>query len=255
MIRLFAVDVSPLREESCYVECYRRSSEERRKKADALKIHDDKVRCIAAGLLLPYAYKNYRLEYMKELARANSFGYDENSDIRDRNAAMEEVLPLMLPVIEIGADGKPYFAHMQEQGYVQLYFNLSHSGDYVICALSDVPVGVDIQKTDVVREKVRQRFFSEEEKQRLEDCGQDESLRQMIFSGIWAQKEARAKLTGRGIGQILAGEREAIEMQKMHVSDGVIGESYPWAVARFGDEVETERVILLLVDGGELFYG
>lgn len=72
MIRLYAVDVSALSDPVLYEKCYLRCDRKRREKADAFRNSEDKGRCIAAGLLLAYAYKKFRSEYIKELAQANS---------------------------------------------------------------------------------------------------------------------------------------------------------------------------------------
>ena len=45
-----------------------------------------------------------------------------------------------LPPLERGPMGKPFFAGLEGR-----CFNLSHSGTLALCALSDRPVGVDIQ--------------------------------------------------------------------------------------------------------------
>ena len=42
-------------------------------------------------------------------------------------------------------------------------FSLSHSGDMVICAVGDKPVGCDIERSAQAREKVAERFFAPEE--------------------------------------------------------------------------------------------
>ena len=43
--------------------------------------------------------------------------------------------------------GKPYLSD-----YSDVHFNISHSGEYVVCSVSDKPVGVDIQKISKYRE-------------------------------------------------------------------------------------------------------
>ena len=45
-----------------------------------------------------------------------------------------------LPELTLWERGKPYFSHLPRR-----QFNLSHSGTLALCALSDRPVGVDIQ--------------------------------------------------------------------------------------------------------------
>lgn len=45
--------------------------------------------------------------------------------------------------IEFNANkyGKPFL-----KGNYKLYFNVSHSGDWIVCAIDDEPVGIDIEK-------------------------------------------------------------------------------------------------------------
>lgn len=61
-----------------------------------------------------------------------------------------------------GEHGKP------ERKKKEVCFNLSHSGKYVMCVVSDVEVGCDIEKIQKVRWKLAKRFFSEGEYDILE---------------------------------------------------------------------------------------
>ncbi len=88
--------------------------------------------------------------------------------------------------------GKPYLTE-----YPGTYFNLSHSGGYVLCALGDAPVGVDVQKITKVKEEVAERFFTE--KDRLVLAGQDGVERTALFFRMWSVKESYIKLTGKGL--------------------------------------------------------
>ena len=77
--------------------------------------------------------------------------------------------------------GKPYL-----EG-ATFCFNLSHGGEYVVCALSDSDVGVDIEKIKPISEGVMRRFVgkvgtSDEENTRL-----------------WTRYEAVGKFLGCGI--------------------------------------------------------
>ena len=84
--------------------------------------------------------------------------------------------------------GKPYFPAAP-----WLYCSVSHSGDVWLCACSDTPVGVDIQRIQPTRTTaLARRFFHPDEIARLDTHPDD-------FFLIWTAKEACVKRTGRGI--------------------------------------------------------
>ena len=88
--------------------------------------------------------------------------------------------------IEYAGNGKPVYSGLDT------YFNLSHAGTCVVCAVSDRAVGIDIERPRKNAIKVAERFFTQAEC----DWIGDDSLR---FARIWTLKEAYAKLTGDGI--------------------------------------------------------
>lgn len=91
-----------------------------------------------------------------------------------------------------GEHGKPYVS-----GRTGVYFNISHSGDYVVCVLSDSEVGVDIEKIGVARMNVARRFFHPLEVCRLESL--EGECRSDLFFNYWAVKESFLKYTGSGL--------------------------------------------------------
>lgn len=107
-----------------------------------------------------------------------------------------------------GPGGKPYLKNYP------IYFNLSHSGDYVVCAVSEQEVGVDIQehrKENV--ERLAKRFFSPRETDVLRACKPEE--REALFFDLWAKKEAYGKYTGKGITDSI--EEDMLEMTGIDV--------------------------------------
>lgn len=74
--------------------------------------------------------------------------------------------------------------------------NISHSGGLVALALSDVPVGVDVERKRSVKQKVSEKAFTERERQYLEKKGDDT----MSFLQLWTLKESYGKAGGVGIG-------------------------------------------------------
>jgi 4'-phosphopantetheinyl transferase len=79
-----------------------------------------------------------------------------------------------------------------------LSFNISHSGDWIACAVSaGDPVGVDIEKTGTGRDVMRlaRRFFHADEIADLERLEDEAELRQRFYD-YWTLKEAAVKARG-----------------------------------------------------------
>ncbi|MFO7817394.1 MAG: 4'-phosphopantetheinyl transferase superfamily protein [Desulfovibrionales bacterium] len=75
-------------------------------------------------------------------------------------------------------------------------FNLSHSGDYVVLAVSNRRVGVDIEKVKPIDLEVSRECFHKKEIAYLYAGSQDELNR---FYRIWTLKESFVKAVGRGL--------------------------------------------------------
>ncbi len=77
-----------------------------------------------------------------------------------------------------------------------VYFSISHSGDFVCCALADSEVGVDIEAIESIScEKIKalaKRFFTQNEFEYL--SGKNFYIDDFYF--IWTRKEAFSKCKG-----------------------------------------------------------
>jgi phosphopantetheinyl transferase len=85
-----------------------------------------------------------------------------------------------LPETALNEAGKPTFS-----AYPSLHFSLSHTKGVVLAALSDVPVGADVERRREIPDVVRARLF-EVEHGDLE-----------LFE-LWTLRESWFKLTGHG---------------------------------------------------------
>lgn len=76
-----------------------------------------------------------------------------------------------------------------------LYFNISHSGEYCVCAVGNEDMGIDIQKKKEIKYDFAKRYFHVKDLEHLEQCQGD--LTEIIR--IWSIKESFVKLAGKGM--------------------------------------------------------
>ncbi len=76
-----------------------------------------------------------------------------------------------------------------------LYFNISHSGDYVTLAISDSEVGCDIQQVRAYNPRVAGRNYCQRETELIENSDNKDE----VFIRLWALKESILKFTGKGL--------------------------------------------------------
>ena len=77
------------------------------------------------------------------------------------------------------------------------FFCLSHSGPVTVLAVSDRPVGVDLEQVREVPEAIVRRFFTDA--MRAEWDTAPEEQRTETFFLLWTRLEAALKLDGRGL--------------------------------------------------------
>jgi 4'-phosphopantetheinyl transferase len=93
-----------------------------------------------------------------------------------------------------GEYGKPFLPDISD-----IHFNISHAGNYVTCAVSDSPVGIDVETTDHKGYMdVAGRYFAKDELLYVQSF-QNESEQRKAFAEIWTMKEAYIKRDGRGL--------------------------------------------------------
>ncbi len=85
--------------------------------------------------------------------------------------------------------------------YDDFYFNLSHSGNFIICAIDQSPIGVDIEKIEDIDMLVSEICLSPEEREHLEDLKKPERL--PFFYTLWTLKESYIKALGTGMSEPL----------------------------------------------------
>lgn len=95
-----------------------------------------------------------------------------------------------LPTLARTELGKPYFPALP-----QIQFSISHSKSLILCALSERPVGVDIEDIRPRRDPLPRYALTKEEFSRYQAMGGDWPA----FYALWTRKEAWCKYTGQGL--------------------------------------------------------
>ncbi len=158
-IHIYAADADKLNNDALYDKIYTAVSRERRDKVDKLLFRKDKNQSLAAEYLLMYA--------------AGQFGI---TDFK----------------IKCGENGKPYF---ENEG---VYFNLSHSGERVMCAIGTAEVGCDVERIKDINLDIARRCFYKSEYDAIM-AEQGKEAKQNMFFRLWTLKESFIKVLGLGM--------------------------------------------------------
>jgi len=97
-------------------------------------------------------------------------------------------LNFALQDVRMTTKGRPYFAS-------NIDFNIAHSGNWVVLAVAEKRIGIDIEMHRTVQIDLFRKYFSDEEWgniQKNENPGQQ-------FFDYWAIKESAIKCNGKGV--------------------------------------------------------
>lgn len=134
----------------------------------------------------------YRREKLARTTNPETYAESLGAELLLRAALRDLGLPVTGPLeIACGEGGKPALAGGPA-------FSLSHSGGRVLCALSDRPVGADVQQLRPYNPALARRFFTAEEGTWLEA----QRERDLAFTLLWSLKESYVKLLSGGIAGV-----------------------------------------------------
>lgn len=139
--------------------------------------------------------KNSVYVYYTRISDRLSYSSADASELAENLLArgLDELYGIVLSKEERskGPHGKPYLVN-----HPKIHYNISHSGRFVLCAISGVPVGIDIQQKRIVDvAKVGKKIFPDEEYRRFlkSETMQEDFFRQ------WVLRESYLKWTGEGL--------------------------------------------------------
>ncbi|MBE7122182.1 4'-phosphopantetheinyl transferase family protein [Bacillus cereus] len=138
-------------------------SKQKLNKIDRLKKNEDRMRSIIGDVMVRWAICNkYNLLNENLLFTTNEYG-------------------------------KPFLINNN----IKVSFSISHSGSWVVVALSSLEVGIDIEKVKDLNVKIAQQFFTPEENNTLTKLIPEEQLH--YFYELWTLKESYVKAIGKGL--------------------------------------------------------
>lgn len=155
---IYALNTGILSDERLFRRYYAQADPERRGKTDRFRFERDKRLSLGADILLRHGLMKLGIADFR-------LGY--------------------------GSNGKPFIT-----GRDDIFFNISHSGDYAVCAFSDKPVGADIEKHHGFDEDLIRFVFRESETAHLSYFSAD---RDTACTDLWTVKESLMKLLGTGL--------------------------------------------------------
>ena len=215
-VKIYVSDIATDDPAGACEKLYRTACGYARKRADACKRPIDKLRTLAAFELLRLA-----------------LGKEGRGELMDTIAVGEYGKPFF----DVGPDEALTEGGAEKNENARLYFNISHSGDRVMCVLSPLECGCDverikvpspdsipepkslpeqgsgqsqdsdpavsdadakIEKTALRNMSTARRFFTESEADRIEREPEPEGKIKM-FTRIWTLKESYIKCDGRGL--------------------------------------------------------
>ncbi len=174
--RLYILSTDCLTDKASFDKWHNRMPQGRKERIDAIKPEGAKRLCLGAGILLDEALRSIGIcEYETGL----------------------------------GAHGKPYLVEVKADADDSVCYNISHSGNLAVLAVSDREVGVDVQEFRHFSEKLASQVFSEGERNLAHKVAERDydffglagsvSALDIAYTRLWAMKESLMKHSGMGM--------------------------------------------------------
>ncbi len=161
-IKVYTASVDCLKDPALYQKTLDLLPSLRRSSADRMKVESGKRLSAGAGLLLMAALADYMESDCRSFASFHTLQF------------------------ELGPQGKPSLTD-----YPEVRFNLSHSGNRVLCIVGPTEVGCDVEVINPAHTKTIIRCFAESEQILAAQSAEN-------FFRLWTLKESILKLSGKG---------------------------------------------------------
>ena len=129
------------------------------------------------------------------------------------------------PLFDYTPEGKPFLPQ-----HPDIHFSFSHSGNVALCALSDQPVGADVETPRKITPSLISYTMNDIE-QAIINASIDPTIQ---FLHFWTRKEALLKLTGEGIRNNL---RMVLSEAEKYQMETVQTEKYIYSIVQYNTGV------------------
>lgn len=161
MLEIFLADANMFIDDRLFHSAYTQMPESRQQKIDRFRFDRDKRLSLCAGVLLRLSLHMFSIEEW--------------------------------PVISIAPQGKPFLRDLP-----QIHFNLSHSGNYSACAISDVgELGIDVEGIAQAEDTLIRKVCTPHECKDILSLPLSKKYER--FFQLWTVKESYLKLLGTGL--------------------------------------------------------
>ncbi|MBK3493954.1 4'-phosphopantetheinyl transferase superfamily protein [Viridibacillus sp. YIM B01967] len=161
MIEIFAVNIFNTFNFSTYEQLLKILPLKKRNKLKKFNIFEDSMRGLVAGILIRNIIKQ------KKIRNNNQFEFTTNTY------------------------GKTFLSDVQN-----FKFNLSHSEDWVVCAIDGNQIGIDVEMEKLIDPQIAHQFFTKKECDYIFSLVDYQVPR---FFEIWTLKESYIKAVGLGL--------------------------------------------------------
>jgi len=129
--------------------------------------------------------------------------------------------------------GKPYLAESNQP----FHFNLSHSGHWVVCAIDQSPVGIDVQLMEPIDFNLAKNVLPLPAYRHYLNLPPAQQLG--YFYDLWTRRESMLKLTGQGLSDPMADPIDQLEKQSMYFKYYKLEPEYRLAACALSNQFES----------------
>ena len=145
------------------------------------------VKLYVIDIELAYRHKKTLLESVSEVQKTKALKFKNEPDQIRSLASSYLMNKLSKEPLQFNDMGKPFYQNGP-------YFNVSHSGQYIVMAVSNKEVGVDIEENNNKDMSALIRIFNEAEAKMIKEHAD--------FYYLWCAKESLIKCIGSSVSKI-----------------------------------------------------